>query len=344
MADPVVLVIGASGFLGSHLTRLLVADGAHVRALVRPTSDLRAIADLPVEIRYGDLFDDTALREAMRDCAVIYHCAVDTRAWLRDPEPLFRTNVAGLRHVLDAACAAGPHRFVFTSSAATIGRRPGAVVDESTPFDWGHLGGPYVRSRVAAENLVLRYAAERALPAVALCVANTYGPGDLQPTPHGSFVAAAALGRLPFRFAGTGAESVGVEDAARALILAGTAGRLGERYIVAERYLTSAELLTTAARAAGREPPRAAIPLPLLYPAAALTATAARLRGRDSRFTVTSVNLMHVMSRMDHGKAERELGWEPEPVLEAVARAARFFVERRARRDRTAARTSPGPA
>jgi dihydroflavonol-4-reductase len=332
MADPAKLVVGASGFLGSHLTRRLAATGAPVRVLVRRTSDLRAIADLPVEIHYGDLFDDHALRTAMRDCDEIYHCAVDTRAWLRDPEPLFRTNIAGLRHVLDAACATGPRRFVFTSSAATIGRRPGGVADETVAFDWPRLGGPYVRSRVEAENLVLRYATERGLPTVAMCVANTYGPGDWQPTPHGSFVAAAALGRLPFRFAGTGSESVGVEDAARALILAGAAGQPGERYIVSDRFLTNTELLTAAAHAAGREPPRVAVPLPLLYPAAGIASAVARVRGRDSRFTVTSVNLMHVMSRLDHGKAERELGWKPEPVLDAVARAARFFLARRSRR------------
>jgi dihydroflavonol-4-reductase len=241
-----------------------------------------------VEIHYGDLFDDHALRTAMRDCDEIYHCAVDTRAWLRDPEPLFRTNIAGLRRVLDAACATGPRRFVFTSSAATIGRRPGGVADETVAFDWPRLGGPYVRSRVEAENLVLRYATERGLPAVAMCVANTYGPGDWQPTPHGSFVAAAALGRLPFRFAGTGSESVGVEDAARALILAGAAGQPGERYIVSDRFLTNTELLTAAAHAAGREPPRVAVPLPLLYPAAGIASAVARVRGRDSRFTVTS--------------------------------------------------------
>ena len=332
MADPGKLVIGASGFLGSEVTRQLASTGAPVRVLVRPTSDLRPIAGLPLDIHYGDLFDDDTLRTAMRGCDVVYHCAVDTRAWLRDPEPLFRTNIAGLRHVLDAACGAGLRRFVFTSSAATIGRRPGAIVDETVPFNWAHLGGPYVRSRVEAEDLVLRYAAERGLPAVAMCVANTYGPGDWQPTPHGSFVAAAALGRLPFRFAGTGSESVGIEDAARALILAGTAGRPGERYIVSDRFLTNTELLTAAAHAAGREPPRAAVPLPLLYPAAGIASAAARLRGRDSRFTVTSVNLMHVMSRLDHGKAERELGWKPEPVLDSVARAARFFLERRFRR------------
>lgn len=335
MADPVKLVIGATGFLGSEVTRQLAATGAPVRVLVRRTGDLRPIAGLPLDIHYGDLFDDDGLRTAMRGCDVVYHCAVDTRAWLRDAEPLFRTNIAGLRHVLDAACGAGLRRFVFTSSAATIGRRPGEVVDETVPFNWARLGGPYVRSRVEAEDLVLRYAGERGLPAVAMCVANTYGPGDRQPTPHGSFVAAAALGKLPFRFAGTGSESVGIADAARALLLASERGRCGERYIISDRFVTSAELLTAAAHAVGRQPPRAVIPLPALYAAAGIAEAAARVRGRESRLTVTSVNLMHVMSRMDHSKAGLDLGWTPEPVLDSVARAARFYVDRHAHRRAT---------
>src|SRR6266568_4702236 len=109
------LVIGASGFLGSHVTRHLASEGADVRVMVRPTSSTRAIDDLGVERHYGDIHDEAALRRAMSGCDVIYYCVVDARMWLRDPAPLFRTNVEGLRHVLDAAVAAGPDKFVFTS-------------------------------------------------------------------------------------------------------------------------------------------------------------------------------------------------------------------------------------
>src|SRR3954466_11130733 len=159
------LVVGASGFLGSHVTRQLVDGGDDVRVLIRRTSSTKAIEDLGVEYHYGDIFDDAALRAAMVGCDDVFYCVVDTRAWLRDPAPLFRTNVEGLRHVLDAAADAALRRFVFTSSIGTIGipaeRRPATEDDE---FNWADKGGAYFRSRVGAENLVMLYAKARGLP------------------------------------------------------------------------------------------------------------------------------------------------------------------------------------
>jgi nucleoside-diphosphate-sugar epimerase len=121
MAGAKKLVIGASGFLGSHVTRQLVDRGDDVRVLIRRTSSTKAIEDL--DNHYGDIFDDAAVRTAMAGCDDVFYCVVDTRAWLRDPAPLYRTNVDGLRHVLDAAVDADLRRFVFTSTNGTIGIR-----------------------------------------------------------------------------------------------------------------------------------------------------------------------------------------------------------------------------
>ena len=332
MADK--LVIGASGFLGSHVSRQLVERGDSVRVMLRETSSTRGIAGLPVQRHYGDIFDDQALGTAMSGCDVVYYCVVDTRAYLRDPAPLYRTNVEGLRHVLDAAVSAGLRRFVFTSTIGTIGLGSGGVVDEDTPFDWGPTAGDYIRSRVEAENLVLGYARDRGLPAVALCVSNTYGPGDWQPTPHGSLVAAAAFGKLPFYVAGTASEVVGVEDAARALVLAADRGRVGERYIISERFLSYRELYATAARAAGVPPPRWEIPKPVMTAVGTLGSLAGALTDRDLRLTRTSVRLMDAMAPMDHSKAVRELGWEPGDVHDSIDRAVEYFLRRRRERRR----------
>ena len=323
------LVIGASGFLGSHVARQLVERGETVRVMLRSTSSTRPIDDLPVQRFYGDIFDDDALRTAMAGCDVVYYCVVDTRAYLRDAAPLYRTNVEGLRHVLDAAVEADLHRFVFTSTIGTIGLGNGGAVDENTPFDWGAKAGDYIRSRVQAEDLVLSYARDKGLPAVALCVSNTYGPRDWQPTPHGALVAAAACGKLGFYMAGMATEVVGVEDAAQALVLAGERGRVGERYIVSERFLPYRDLYETAARAAGVPAPRWGIPKPVLRAAGLLGGAVAALTRRDLQLTPTSVRLMDIMAPMDHGKAVRELGWQPRDVHESIRDAAEFFTRRR---------------
>jgi dihydroflavonol-4-reductase len=326
VSGPTKLVIGASGFLGSHVTRQLVKSGQRVRVLLRRTSSTIAIDDLDVERRYGDVFDDAALRDAMGGCEDVYYCAVDARAWLRDPTPLFRTNVEGLRHVLDAAVDADLRRFVFTSTIGTIAlSENGRPVTEDEPFNWADKGGGYIQSRVAAENLVLRYARERGLPAVALCVANTYGPGDFQPTPHGSLVAAAAKGRMPAYVKGMSMEVVGIEDAARALILAADKGRVGERYIISERFISARELYGTAAEAGGAKPPWVGIPLKVMYALGFGGDIAAKVLRRDMLLSTLSVRLMHIMSPMNHGKAERELRWHPEPIHDSIRRAVAFY-------------------
>ncbi|WP_439029838.1 NAD-dependent epimerase/dehydratase family protein [Gordonia terrae] len=326
------LVIGGNGFLGSRLVRRLVESGEDVRVLTRSTSDLRSLTGLDVEHVTGDLFDAASLERAMRGCEVVYHCAVDTRAWLRDPAPLYRTNVDALRSVLDVAARQSLRRFVFTSSVATIGRVRGRPATEADRFNWSRQAPDYVKSRVAAEDLVLRRARDGAVPAVAMCVANTYGPGDWQPTPHGAFVAGAALGRLPFTIRGCRAESVGIDDAARALHLAADRGVVGDRYIVADRSIDIGEIVSVAAAAAGRRPPRVVLRRPALYVCGAAGSARAAVTGRPVQLTIPAVRLMHFMSEMDHGKAERDLDWHPEPVTDAIADGARFWLERRAAR------------
>lgn len=318
------LVIGASGFLGSHVARQLVHNGDDVRVMLRRTSSTKGIDDLPVERCYGDVFDDAALRDAMVGCDVVFYCVVDARMWLRDPAPLFRTNVEGLRHVLDAAVAAGLRKFIFTSTTGTLAISDGTPVTEDDPHNWTQ-GGAYIEARVAAENMVMAYVREKGLPAVALCISTTYGPGDWQPTPHGSLIARVAKGQFPF-YLDFSLEVVGIEDAARAMLLAAERGRVGERYIISDRYLSTREIHEIAARAAGVKPPRIKLPLGLLYAFARVNDLAARLLRRDLQFAVVGVRMAELMSPLDHSKAERELGWKPEPVADSIAKAAKFFT------------------
>ncbi|MDX1882406.1 NAD-dependent epimerase/dehydratase family protein [Mycolicibacterium sp. 120270] len=330
-----VLVIGANGYLGSHVTRQLVNAGRDVRVMVRDGANTIGIDDLKTTRFVGDIWNNDVLREAMAGCDVVYYCVVDTRGWLKDPAPLFHTNVEGTRNVLEVAKDAGLRRFIFTSSYVTVGRKRGRVATEDDVIvDRGEMSPtkrlrgqtPYVRSRVQAEDLVLTYAREHGLPAIAMCVSTTYGGGNWGRTPHGAIIAGAAFGKLPFVMNGIELEAVGVDDAARALILAAEHGRVGERYLISEKMITNAEVARIAAKAAGVPPPAKAIPLAVSYALAALGSAKARLRGTDEQLSLASLRLMRAEAPVDCSKARRELGWEPRPVEESIRETARFWV------------------
>src|SRR6476659_7602975 len=319
------LVIGANGYLGSHVTRRLVDSGEDVRVMVRDGASTIGIDDLKTTRFVGDIWNNDVLREAMAGCDIVYYCVVDTRGWLKDPAPLFHTNVEGTRNVLEIAKDVGLQRFVFTSSYVTVGRKRGRVATEDDVIvDRGLT--PYVRSRVQAEELVLRYAREHGLPTVAMCVSTTYGSGDWGRTPHGAIIAGAAFGKLPFVMDGLEVEAVGVEDAARAMILAAERGRVGERYLISEKMISNADVVRIAAEAAGVPAPTKAIPLPVSYALAAAGSIKAKLRGTDEQLSLASLRLMRAEAPLDHSKAVRELGWAPRPVEESVREAARFWA------------------
>ena len=329
------LVIGANGFLGSHVTRQLVAGaataatsgggGQDIRVMVRPNANTIGIDDLPVTRFSGDIWDNDTLRDAMRGVDDVYYCVVDTRGWLRDPAPLFHTNVDGTRNVLEVAKTAGLRKFIFTSSYVTVGRRRGRVATEDDIIvDRGLT--PYVRSRVQAENIVLQYAKQHGLPAVAMGVSTTYGSGDWGRTPHGAIIAGVAFGKLPFVMDKIELEAVGVGDAARAMVLAAEHGRVGERYLISEKMISNADVVRIAADAAGVPAPTKSIPLPVSYALAIAGSVKATLRRTDEQLSLGSLRLMRAEAPVDHSKATRELGWEPRPVEESIREAARFWV------------------
>jgi dihydroflavonol-4-reductase len=319
--------MGATGFVGSHVTRKLVERGDDVRVYVRKSSNTVAIDDLDVKRCYGDLGDTEAMAAAMADRDVVFYCVVDTRFYLRDPSPLFETNVESLRRVLEVASQADLFRFVFCSTIGTIAiAKPGESATENMPFNWEGIGGSYIESRRQAEDMVLDYARNRGLAAVAMCVSNPYGPRDWQPS-QGQMIKAAALGKMPAYVRGVATEVVGIEDVAEAFLLAGERGGVGERYIISETFMPMREMLSTAATAVGAKPPRFGVPLSLLYAVGWVMGTAGRLLRRDLPMNVTGVRLLHMMSAADHSKATRELGWHPRPTAESIRRAAQFYVE-----------------
>src|SRR2546421_445512 len=137
-------VTGATGFLGSHVARVLSEQGARLRLLVRPSSDLRNIADLNAERIEGDLRDIKSFERALARCDALFHVAADYRLWVRDPQQMYRSNVEGTRNLIEAARKQGVRRIVYTSSVATMGfSSNGTLADENSAVSRADMIGHY---------------------------------------------------------------------------------------------------------------------------------------------------------------------------------------------------------
>lgn len=322
-----VLVAGASGFVGSHTARLLVQRGRKVRVLLRKSSSQKALEGLGVEVVYGDVLDPASLRPAMQGCSSVFYSVVDPRFWLTDQTPIWRNNVEGLVNAMEAALDVGVERFIFTSSMGTLGVNPHGPVTEDTPFNWLDRAPPYIRARLEAENRFLAYCREKGLPGVALCVANTYGPDDHQPTPHNGALWHVANGQSRVSV-DVGQPVVDIRDVAEAALAAETKGRLGERYIIANEYVRNRDFYALAAAQRGNPPPKL-IPLRVAYAVAWVAERIMKLTGRKDYIVSTdAVYLSDVFRELDNGKARRELNWSPRPVEETVRDAVAWFAQR----------------
>ncbi|HUL41738.1 MAG TPA: hopanoid-associated sugar epimerase [Burkholderiales bacterium] len=320
------LVTGASGFVGSALAHKLVEAGRRVRALVRPASDRRNIDNVPVELAFGDLADLSSLERALDGCSALFHVAADYRLWARNPQQIYRTNVAGTANIMQAALKAGVERIVYTSSVATLGlRTDGTPADENTPVTLDDMIGHYKRSKFLAEAEVKRMITQIGLPAVIVNPSTPVGPRDIRPTPTGRMVLDAACGRSP-AYVDTGLNLVHVDDVAQGHMLAFERGKVGERYILGGRNMTLLEILIEVARITGQKPPRVKLAHNLVLPIAYLSEAWAWLsNGPEPRATVDGVRLSKKYMYFSIEKARRELGYNPGPVEKALQDAVTWF-------------------
>ena len=321
-----ILVTGASGFIGGHVARLLVQQGQPVRALVRPSSNLAGLAGIPVEKAVGDLRDPASLGQALRGCTKLYHVAADYRLWSRDPAELYQSNVEGTRNILDAARRAGVERVVYTSTVGCMGipggGRPGT---EDHPVALSEMTGDYKRSKFMAEQVALEYA-ERGLNVVIVNPTAPVGELDLKPTPTGKIIIDFLRGAMP-AYIDTGLNLIDVRDVARGHLLAAEHGANGQRYILGARNMTLREILEELSRLSGRRAPIKRLPYGIALAYAGIATAASRFTGREPRASLEAVRMAAKKMFVRTDKAERELGFQAGPVKDALQRAIRWFQE-----------------
>ncbi len=317
------LVTGAAGFLGSHVARQLLARKESVRVLLRPTSQNRAIADLPLEYVTGDLRDPASLDRAMNGVRRVFHVAADYRLWAHRPKEIYESNVTGTKNVLEAAKRAGVEQFIYTSTVATVAVDRPQLPNEATESQLGEMVGHYKRSKWLAEKEALN-AAKRGLPLIVVMPTTPVGPGDWKPTPTGKIILDFLNGKMP-GYVETGLNFVGVEDCAAGHLLAAEKGKIGERYLLGAENLALKQVLDELEKITGLPAPRLKIPHGLALGAAYVETAFSRLVGREPQIPVEGVKIARHLMFVDCSRAQRELGFRPGPVAAALERAVRWY-------------------
>ncbi len=320
------LVTGSAGFVGSAVVRCLLDAGHDVRALVRSTSDLRNLADLPVEMMVGDLTDLDSMREAVSGCEFVFHVAADYRLWVPDPESMYRNNVQGTRNVMFEALRSGVRRVVYTSSVATLALSAnGNSCDETSCGCLENMIGHYKRSKFLAESLVLRLVEECDLPAVIVSPSTPVGPRDIKPTATGRIILDAISGRMP-AYVDTGLNLVHVDDVAEGHRLALERGKIGECYILGNKNMSLRVILNELAAIGGHKPPRFRMPHSAAAAVACISEACSKITGGgEPRVTRDSVKMARKHMFFSSEKARRDLGYHPRSVTEGLSDAVDWF-------------------
>jgi dihydroflavonol-4-reductase len=319
------LVTGASGFLGSHVTRQLVARGDAVRVLLRASSNNRAIADLPLEYVTGDLRDSGSLARALTGVTRVFHVAADYRLWAKRKQDIYDSNVGGTRNILDAAKHAGVSQFIYTSTVATIAVDRPEHPNEFTDAKLEEMVGHYKRSKWQAEKEVLD-AAKHGFPAIVAMPTTPVGPWDWKPTPTGKIILDFLNGKMP-GYVETGLNFVGVEECATGHLLVSEKGKIGERYLLGAENLTLKQVLDILANLTGLPAPKLKIPHGLALGVAYANTAFSRLLGREPGIPVEGVKIAQHMMFVEAKRAQKELGFRPGSVAAAFERAVRWYAD-----------------
>ena len=320
------LVTGSTGFVGAHVTRLLIQKKMKVRCLVRKSSDLQNLKGLDVEILFGELLDQKSVRNAVKNVNYVFHIAADYRLWSKDPKEIYQTNVNGTKNLMEACLAEEVTRIVYTSSVATIGQaRMGTIATEKDVGSLDQMVGHYKRSKFLAEQSV-SHMARQGLPVVIVNPSTPIGPKDIRPTPTGKIILDFLNKKMP-AYVDTGLNFAGVDDVAYGHWLALVRGKIGHRYILGGENMRLIDFLKRLAKICNRPAPKFRIPFWIALGIGGLCSTISSITHREPAVPLEGVRMAKRKMFFDSSKAEQELGYKHKCIDHSVRESITWFVK-----------------
>ncbi|GAB3958580.1 NAD-dependent epimerase/dehydratase family protein [Spirosoma harenae] len=322
--ETTVLLTGASGFLGAHLTRELLARQYRVRVLIRHQQRYPTLDGLPVERCEGDILDRQSLKKAVASCDAIIHAAALAQVNPARNPAVWAVNLTGTENLIDAAHQTNIQRFVYVGTANVFGfgtkQQPG---DETYPFSGKQYGSDYIDSKRAATDRVQKAVEQENLPAILVHPTFMLGEFDAKPT-SGRMLLELYKGRVIGYPAG-GKNYVHVRDVAVATVNALTQGRLGESYILGNANLSYQEAFRLMASRMNVSPPRWPIPPGLAKLYGLGYDALAKLTRRPGQLNSAMIAVANDGHYFSSQKAISELGLPQTPIEEAVDEAFNWF-------------------
>lgn len=316
--------MGATGHIGAHVVRALVAKGYAVRAVYRNPRHRLVLEGLPVEQVPCDIQEAASLRRALEGCALAVHCAGYYPGFTKPRDRAIARGLEQIRRVFEVFRDSRLARIVYVSSAATIAPHPGRLSTEADQEPWplAQWKPLYATVKIAMEHAALRYY-QRGLPVVIVNPSFCVGEYDAHPF-SGRLVLLFARGTMPV-YLDYHLNVVYTGDVGAGTVAAAEQGQLGARYLLAHQNVTLGELARTVARIAGVQPPRWRVPHALAMGAAALTEAVAAVTRTEPLLPRSTVRLARHGQRLDPARARRELGLPQTPMEEAIRRALAWF-------------------
>ncbi len=319
-----ILVTGATGCIGSNLAVELLKRGYRVRAFHRTDSSALALKGIDVEHVTGDVRDRNSLRKAIQGCDTVFHTAAIVSFWERKRDEQMDINVNGTRNVVDSCLELGIEKLVHTSSVAALGfRADGQFIDEDTEYNWGSSVG-YRYSKHLAELEILK-GFRQGLHATLVNPTVVIGPRDAY-IHGGQIVRDIKRGRIPAYVKG-GMNIVSVHDVVAGHIAAATRGRPGERYILGGVNLTHKEVFALAAKVLGGKTPVVKAPVWAVKSIARIFDIIGMLTNVQPWITSELVAGVGMAQWYSIEKSQRELGYQPTSVEDAMREAYEWYAE-----------------
>ncbi|MDP2892028.1 MAG: NAD-dependent epimerase/dehydratase family protein [Bacillota bacterium] len=313
-----ILVTGAAGHVGNVLARRLSEKGEKLRLLLSPTSNEKALSGIDGEIIRMNTLERQKVREAVRGCRLVYHCAGVIDIAGTNSKRMKDSNVLGTKSVVDACLQEGVERLVYVSTIHVLEEAPrGSATTEVLCKDDREVVGLYGKTKLEATNYVLD-AVKKGLNAVITYPTGIIGPYDFKGSELGTQIRRYARKNHLQLYLNGGYDFVDVRDVADGLILACEKGKTGQGYILSGQKLTLKEILDTVEQCTGFKNPKFCVPVWLAYFGGCFTPVFSLITGRKAVFTIYSIKTVRSNSQISCRKAREELGYSPRPVTESI--------------------------